>query len=54
MYTHGEYLCIIYGLNAINTEKMLNNYKKYKNIFVNCETKKVKKETNPSKPWRNG
>ena len=53
-YTHGEYLCIIYGLNAINTEKMFNNYKKYKNIFVNCETKKVKKETNPSKPWRNG
>ncbi len=22
---------------------MLNDYKKHKNIFVNCETKKVKK-----------
>ncbi len=32
---------------------MLNDYKKHKNIFVNCETKKVKKETNPSKLWRN-
>ena len=44
MYTHGEYLCIIYGLNAINSEKMLNDYKKHKIIFVNCETKKSEKK----------